>query len=84
VRSIIFIDDYSSLSIIPVEVKSGKDYKRHSAMLRFVATPDYNIKRGYVLSNSRIVERDGKITYMPVYYSMFLGGSGSEQEEIII
>lgn len=70
------IDDYNSLSVVPVEVKSGKDYKRHSAMSRLVSTTDYNIKGGYVLSNNRLVETDGKITYLPVYYVMFMGGSG--------
>lgn len=33
---------------------------------------DYNIKRAYVLSNSRdVVTKDG-VTYLPVYYVMFL------------
>lgn len=77
------IDDYQSLSVIPLEVKSGKDYKRHSALSRFVATPDYHIKQAYVLSNSREVETDGKITYIPIYYSMFLEGNISAQEIII-
>lgn len=77
------IDDFNLLSVIPLEVKSGKDYKRHSAISRFVTTPDYNIHRGYILSNSRQVETDGKITYMPIYYSMFLSGN-STQEEILI
>lgn len=77
------IDDYRTLSVVPIEVKSGKDYKRHSALSRFVSTEDYHIKHGYVLSNCREVETVGKITYMPVYYSMFLGDDGSEEEIII-
>lgn len=77
------VDDYKSLSVIPLEVKSGKDYKRHSALSRFVATPDYKIKQAYVLSNSREVETSGKITYIPVYYSMFIEGNLAEEEIII-
>lgn len=77
------IDDYQSLSVIPLEVKSGKDYKRHSALSRFVSTPDYKIRQGYVLSNSREVESVGKITYIPIYFSMFLNGD-STAEEILI
>ena len=77
------IDDFESLSVVPVEVKSGKDYKRHSALSRFVATPDYGIKRGVVLSNDRKVETAGKIVYMPVYYSMFLGTSAGGREILI-
>lgn len=71
------LNDYENLSVLPVEVKSGKDYKRHSALSRFVSTPDYNIKRAFVLSNSRDVEVDGKIIYIPVYFSMFI----SQQRE---
>lgn len=77
------IDDFSSLSVVPLEVKSGKDYKRHSALSRFVSTPDYNIRRAYVLSNSRDVVTDGKITYIPTYYSMFLGVSRYDGEILI-
>lgn len=64
-------DDYESLTIVPLEVKSGKDYKRHVALTRFMTTEDYNIKKGYVLSNSREVERVGDIAYIPIYYSLF-------------
>lgn len=69
------IDDYKSLSIMPLEVKSGKDYKRHSALSRFVSTSDYHIHNGYVLSNSREVEIVDKIIYIPIYYCMFLQGT---------
>lgn len=65
------IDDFNDLTVIPLEVKSGKDYKIHSALSRMVATPDYQIKRGYVLSNSGEIERKGEIIYIPIYYSMF-------------
>ena len=30
------IDDYDSLSVVPIEVKSGKDYTVHSALNTFV------------------------------------------------
>ncbi|MCM1530893.1 MAG: hypothetical protein NC114_01300 [Ruminococcus flavefaciens] len=81
---IYLIDDYGSLSVIPIEVKSGKDYKRHSAMTRFATNPDYKIKHGYVLSNNRLVETEGKITYIPVYYAMFLNTSPEDEKEILI
>ena len=64
-------DDYDTLSVVPMEVKSGKDYKRHVAVSRFVTTEEYGIKEGFVLSNSNKVERIGKITYLPVYFSLF-------------
>ncbi len=77
------IDDFQSLSVVPIEVKSGKDYKRHSALSRFVSTPDYMIRQAYVLSNSRDVETDGKITYIPIYYIMFIAGNNMDEEILI-
>jgi predicted AAA+ superfamily ATPase len=66
------IDDYSSLSVVPIEVKSGKDYTIHSALNTFVQNEDYNIKKAYVVSNERTVQQNGKIIYIPIYYVMFL------------
>lgn len=65
------IDDYESLSTVPLEVKSGKDYTVHSALNHFISNEDYNVKMGYVLSNEREVIRKDKITYLPIYYIMF-------------
>ena len=47
------IDDYDSLSVVPIEVKSGKDYTVHSALNTFVKNEDYHIKKAFVLSNER-------------------------------
>lgn len=65
------IDDYDSLSTVPIEVKSGRDYNIHSALNHFVSNEDYNVKMGYVLSNEREVTIKDKITYLPIYYIMF-------------
>ena len=65
------IDDYDSLSVIPIEVKSGKDYTVHSALNHFVENEDYHIQQAYVLSNAREIRSKGKITYLPVYDIMF-------------
>ncbi len=66
------IDDYESLSAVPIEVKSGKDYAVHSALNAFVKNEDYHVKKAYVLSNSGGIVMDGKIVYLPVYFVMFL------------
>ena len=66
------IDDYDNLSALPIEVKSGKDYTVHSALTKFVSNEDYSVKKAYVLSNYREVKTEGKITYLPIYYVMFL------------
>ena len=70
------IDDYDELSVVPIEVKSGKDYTVHSALNHFMETEDYHIKKGYVLSNERQVSVKGKIIYMPIYFIMFFGRDG--------
>ncbi|MDE7154408.1 MAG: AAA family ATPase [Muribaculaceae bacterium] len=64
-------DDFDNLSVVPIEVKSGKDYKRHIAISRLVSTPDYAICCAYVLSNSNEVGTSGKIHYIPIYLSLF-------------
>lgn len=69
------IDDYDSLSTVPIEVKSGKDYTVHSALTSFVQNPDYNIKKAFVLSNSREITTKGIITYLPIYFIMFFQSS---------
>ena len=65
------IDDYDSLSVVPIEVKSGKDYTVHSALNAFVQNEEYQIKKAVVLSNEREITHKGKITYMPIYDIMF-------------
>ena len=67
------IDDYDSLSSVPIEVKSGKDYTIHSALNAFVKNEDYHVKKAYVLSNTREITTSGKVTYIPIYDVMFLG-----------
>ena len=71
------IDDYESLSAVPIEVKSGKDYTVHSALNTFVSNEDYHIQKAFVLSNEREVSTNGKITYLPIYYVMFFNNSSN-------
>ncbi len=66
------IDDVDNLTNIPIEVKSGKDYTVHSALNRFLSIDEYNIKQAYVLSNEQKVFVNNGITYLPIYYVMFL------------
>ncbi len=70
------IDDYESLSAVPIEVKSGKDYTVHSALNAFVSNDDYHVERAFVVSNERAVTQKGKITYIPIYYIMFFDNLG--------
>ena len=66
------IDDYDALSVLPVEIKSGKDYYVHSALTNFLSNKDYSVKNALVLYNGGVVEQKDGITYMPIYNVMFL------------
>lgn len=71
------------MSTVPIEVKSGKNYKEHSALNHFLSTPDYNVHKAFVLSNERNVYREEGITYLPVYYVMFFHNDVEFGEEEI-
>lgn len=62
------IDDMANLSVLPLEVKSGKDYHVHSALDKFLQVKEYNIRQAFVLSNAQAVEVKNGVTYLPVYY----------------
>lgn len=66
------IDDSNTLSVVPIEVKSGRDYRIHSAINNLLAVKEYNIQKAYIVSNAREVTVDGAIIYIPAYYVMFL------------
>ena len=78
------IDDYTNLSVLPIEVKSGKDYYVHSALDKFIANQDYSVKDAVVLCNQRRVEIDKNgILHMPVYYSMFIVGNKNSEDVLL-
>ena len=57
--------------ILPIEVKSGKNYERHNALKNVLASDEYGIRKAYVLCNGNVQVR-GKATYLPVYMTMFI------------
>lgn len=57
--------------VLPIEIKSGKDYYRHNAMDHILRCNEYEINEGYVFCNGNIETVD-KITYYPIYLLMFL------------
>lgn len=77
------IDDYNRLQVLPLEIKSGKDYTEHSALTKFLETPEYGIDRAIVFSNEQQVYKKKGVTYMPIYYCMFLQNS-SDNDTIIL
>lgn len=57
--------------VVPIEVKSGKDYQRHNALTNVLSNPDYQIKEAIVFSNSNL-SRTNKTIYLPIYMIAFL------------
>lgn len=54
-----------------IEVKSGDDWKRHRALENVLDVAEWGLGHACVLCKGN-VERAGKITYLPLYMSMFL------------
>ncbi len=57
--------------VLPIEVKSGKDYKRHSALSNVLGSSQYNIPHAIVFSNGNL-ECVGSVDYLPIYMVSFL------------
>lgn len=57
--------------VCPIEIKSGKDYKKHSALENILSNEDYGINSAYVFSNGN-VEVVRKKVYLPIYMTMFV------------
>ena len=71
-----FLIETGAGSIIPIEVKSGKDYKLHTALNNLLGTQEYAIDEAYVLSEHNVSreERLGKsVYYLPLYMTLCLG-----------
>ena len=58
-------------TIIPVEVKSGKDYQRHVALKNVLSNKEYNIHQALVLCNENMAVQ-GDVLYAPIYMTMFI------------
>ena len=58
-------------NVLPIEIKSGKDYKRHNALKNVMETTNYAIKQAVVFCNDNIRAKDN-ILYCPIYMLMFL------------
>lgn len=58
-------------SVIPIEVKSGKDYERHNALQNVLECKDYNIEKAYVLCPGNM-KKKGKTIYIPIYMTMYI------------
>ena len=68
--------------VIPLEVKSGKDYKRHSALSQLMANNSFNYEEGFVLCNGN-VETEGKTIYLPIYMIDFIQNTKNNEPKLV-
>ena len=57
--------------VLPIEVKSGKDYQRHSALTNLLTNKEYGITKALVLNNENMKQK-GNVLYAPIYMTMFI------------
>lgn len=57
--------------VTPIEVKSGKVYKKHQALTNAISSKNYDIDEGYVFCISNF-EDVGDVHYCPIYSIMYL------------
>ena len=70
-----FIAETPERCVVPIEVKSGKTYKRHVALNNLLAVEDFGMREAYVLSEANVSRgtRSGKpVHYLPLYLVPFV------------
>lgn len=77
-----FVIEYRG-KVLPIEVKSGKDYQRHSALSNIMEISNYSIKEAFVLTNYN-VEVKNNLVYYPIYMLMFIEDDAIELPKIEI
>ncbi|MGN0310670.1 MAG: ATP-binding protein [Bacteroides sp.] len=77
------VNNVAAMTVLPIEVKSGKDFTSHKALDRFLANKEYHIPYGIVLDNEREVYTKEHVTYMPIYYIMCIERTAIPEEHCI-
>ena len=66
-----FVVEAGDGTVLPIEVKSGKDYEFHHALANILDNEEYNLSKSIILCNDN-VSVDGKKTYLPIYMTTFI------------
>lgn len=72
-----FVLEYEG-EVLPVEVKSGKDYDRHRALANVMQNEEYNIPQAIVFCQDNVQTKE-KVVYLPIYMTMFLKQAKTEE-----
>ena len=65
-------------NVLPIEVKSGKDYDRHRALANVMQSEEYDIPLALVFCNDNVQVID-KVVCLPIYMTMFLQQTKAEE-----
>lgn len=67
------INDYDNLSILPIEIKSGKDGYEFRAIPKLVNKDgNYKLNKGYIFTNQNICKKENELYTFPIYLIMFV------------
>ena len=75
-----FLIETQAGKVLPVEVKSGKSYKLHTALNNLLGTEEYGIEEAVVLSEANVSRgaRAGKpVHYLPLYMAGLVAAEAS-------
>ena len=67
------INDYDNLSVLPIEIKSGKDKYEFRAIPKLVNKEgNYKLNKGYIITNQNICKMENDLYTFPIYMIMFV------------
>lgn len=74
-----FIGETPNREVVPLEVKSGKTYRRHVALNNLLSVEEFGVQSAYVLSEANVsVENrvaSKPVCYVPLYLTPFVAAS---------
>ena len=73
-----FVVEYAG-NMLPIEVKSGKDYERHNALSNVMENEEYAVPMAYVFCQEN-VQAKGRVIYFPIYMIPFFEQVQAEEK----
>ena len=73
-----FVVEYAG-NMLPIEVKSGKDYERHNALSNVMENEEYAVPMAYVFCQEN-VQTKGRVIYYPIYMITFFKQTHAEEK----
>ncbi|MBO4427181.1 MAG: ATP-binding protein [Bacteroidales bacterium] len=66
-----FVIEPGDGTVLPIEVKSGKNYEFHHALANILDNTEYRLSKAIILCNDNVSVDGGKL-YLPVYMATFI------------